>query len=293
MNIDKLRAGFHLPGSGPNQNTRFLLLSFCILFTLALYPPLALGNDAIKARNMLNDEYIPFTTDKFWHYVFMNEVENRQTFPYWWDVWWNSRPTRKKSPSYGISQKRWCDTRLVKPAVPSLKKALKDPDVHTRNSARSALNRVDPGNKATMAAASSQSPSRRTPAKISASLFKDVKELAETLSAKVPVVYELIIYGDFAMAITPESSSRDGYGTYTYRNGQVSGPNDGRANCKAIFQTQDVDFSMLPRLVEKAPGQSFDLPTQWNNHLMQWEIIPVHLLKRYRTHISFTIHYGF
>ena len=128
--------------------------------------------------------------------------------------------------------------------------------MHIRNSARNALNHVDPGNKATVVAASSKQPTRRTPAKSGASLFADVKDLAKTLGAKVPVVYELIIYENFAMATAPESSSRNGYGTFTYRNGAVSGPDDGRSSCKETFRIKDADFSIMPRLVKEAPGHA-------------------------------------
>ena len=75
MKIDKLRMDLHLPGSDSKRDTRFLLISFCILFSLAFCPSIALSNDAANARKMLDDEYIPFTTDKFIHYVFMNDVE--------------------------------------------------------------------------------------------------------------------------------------------------------------------------------------------------------------------------
>jgi HEAT repeat protein len=139
-------------------------------------------------------------------------------------------------------------------AIPVLAKALKDPDMHTRNSARNALNRVDPGNKAAKAAVSRKPPARRTPARTGVSLFADVNKLAETLRGKVPVVYELIIYENFAMATAPEPSSSNGYGTFTYRNGAVSGPDDGRSLCKEPFRISDADFSIIPRLVKEAPG---------------------------------------
>jgi len=40
-----------------------------------LQASLALAGDTAKARKMLDDEYIPFTPEKYLHYVFMNDVE--------------------------------------------------------------------------------------------------------------------------------------------------------------------------------------------------------------------------
>ena len=75
MIFDMLRTGPQLPGRDSRQTARFLLLSFSIAFVFVLHTTLALSDDAAQARKKLDDEYIPFTPKKFFHYVFMNKVE--------------------------------------------------------------------------------------------------------------------------------------------------------------------------------------------------------------------------
>ncbi len=135
-------------------------------------------------------------------------------------------------------------------AIPVLNEALNDPDIHIRNSARNALFRVDPENKS---AVTSVSPAKTSSAKAGSNLFKNVTGLAETFAGKLPEVVELIIYESFAIATAPEPTSQNGYGRFTYRAGAVTGPDDGRANCKKTFRFADIDFSILPRLVKEAP----------------------------------------
>lgn len=136
-------------------------------------------------------------------------------------------------------------------AIPVLHEALKDPNIHIRNSARNALFRVDPENKAAIASVSTAKTSSATD---SSNLFEDVTGLAEALAGKLPEVTELIIYESFAIATAPEPTSKNGYGSFTYRNGAITGPDDGRAHCKKTFRFADVDFSIMPRLVKEAPG---------------------------------------
>lgn len=139
----------------------------------------------------------------------------------------------------------------AKEAIPILHKALKDPDISIRNSARNALFRVDPKNKATIAPASSA----KTPPTLPAgNLFEDASGLKQALGAKTPEVVELIIYKNFAMVTAPEPSSSSGYGEFTYRNGALSGPDNGRATCKKTFTMDNIDFSIIPRLVKEAPA---------------------------------------
>ena len=137
-------------------------------------------------------------------------------------------------------------------AIPVLSEALKDPDIFIRTSARNALFRVDPKN--TAAKTASTPPAQASSAAVSSNLFEDVTGLAEALAGKIPETVELNIYENFAIATAPEPTSRRGYGRFTYRNGAVTGPDDGHATCKKTFRFADVDFSIMPRLVKEAPG---------------------------------------
>jgi len=137
-------------------------------------------------------------------------------------------------------------------AIPVLRATLDDPDAFIRTAARNALFRVDPKNRA-------MADDRATPAKIvstagSSNLFEDASGLARVLPGRFPEAVELIIYENFAIAIAPEPSSSSGYGRFTYRNGSLTGPDDGRATCEKTFRFAEIDFSVLPRLVKEAPG---------------------------------------
>lgn len=74
MIFEKFRTDPLQPGKNPRLDLRFVLLSLSMAFFFVLQTSLALGNDATKARKALDDEYIPFTPEKYLHYVFMNEV---------------------------------------------------------------------------------------------------------------------------------------------------------------------------------------------------------------------------
>ena len=138
-------------------------------------------------------------------------------------------------------------------AIPVLRKALNDADPHTRVRARNALFRVDPKNRAKVA---STPPAKATPAVAGSSLYEDASALAWALDNKLPQAVQLSIYGDYAIAVAPEASSASGYGSFTYRNGAITGPGNGNATCKKPFRFADADFSIIPKLVEAAPGHA-------------------------------------
>jgi HEAT repeat protein len=137
-------------------------------------------------------------------------------------------------------------------AVPVLQAALTDPDQFIRISARNALARVDPQNRAVKDAG--VPPAKPPAAAGSSNLFEDAAGVGQTLAARIPEVVELIIYEDFAIATAPEPSSKNGYGQFTYRNSAITGPEDGNATCQKTFRIADVDFSVMPKLVKEAPG---------------------------------------
>jgi len=134
-------------------------------------------------------------------------------------------------------------------AIPLLRKALDDPDPATRVNARNALFSVDRENSAKFA----KSPEYKlTPTVVSKSLFEDASALAQALSSKLPQAFQLTIYNKYAIAVAPEASSANGYGSFTYRNGAISGPDDGNPMCKKLFRFADYDFSLIPKLVKSA-----------------------------------------
>lgn len=56
------------------------LLSLGIAFCILLYTSLAQADGAAEARKKLDDEYIPFTAEKYFNYVFMGDVETVRLF---------------------------------------------------------------------------------------------------------------------------------------------------------------------------------------------------------------------
>jgi HEAT repeat protein len=143
---------------------------------------------------------------------------------------------------------------LARDAIPVLDKALEDPDSFIRISARNALFRIDPDNKAKVAEKADRPPA--TAAKVSSKLHEDVTGLKETLIERVPVVYEVVVYPDFAMATAPEPTAPGGVGSFFLRNGAVTGPDASHATCDKTFNLAEVDFSVLPRVVQEAPGKA-------------------------------------
>lgn len=72
------------PVSPPQQfsrfDARFLFFALSLAVFLLLQTSLAVADDAAEARKKLDDEYIPFTPEKYLHYVFMDDVETVRLF---------------------------------------------------------------------------------------------------------------------------------------------------------------------------------------------------------------------
>lgn len=138
----------------------------------------------------------------------------------------------------------------AKSAIPVLRSSLEDPDAWMSQAARNALFRVDPNSREEVSAISDKSrPVQK------GRLFDDLSQLSSTLPARVPEAFELIIYNDFAMAEAPYPDSRTGRGKFTYRAGTVSGPEEeSDDDCKKKVSLAKVDFSVVPKLVQQAPG---------------------------------------
>lgn len=138
----------------------------------------------------------------------------------------------------------------AKSAIPVLRAALKDPDSGISMSARNALFRVEPGKNQEVADIADQS----RPVEKS-NLHEDLSQLSATLPGRIPEVFELIIYDNFAMAKAPYAESRSGRGKFTYRAGTVTGPEEeSNDDCKKIIALAKVDFSVVPKIVKQAPG---------------------------------------
>jgi HEAT repeat protein len=138
----------------------------------------------------------------------------------------------------------------AKDAIPALREALKSPDDWMRLAARNALFRVDPGKSQEAAdiADAHQAEEKGI-------LWQDLTQLSATLPGRFPEVYDLIIYDKFAMAHVPQSDSPSGRGEYTYKAGTVTGPKEASDDdCKKKIALSKVDFSIVPRLVQQAPG---------------------------------------
>ena len=134
-------------------------------------------------------------------------------------------------------------------AIPVLRAALKDPDGWISLAARNALFRVEPGKAEEVAAISDESrPVQK------GSLYDDLSQLSTVLPGRVPEVYELVVYDDFAMATAPCSDTGSGRCRFTYKAGTVTGPDDGSGDCDKKIQLARVDFSIVPGLVKQAPG---------------------------------------
>jgi HEAT repeat protein len=134
-------------------------------------------------------------------------------------------------------------------AIPVLRAALKDPDGWISLAARNALFRVEPDKAQEVAAISDQSRSVQK-----GSLYDDLSQLSTVLPSRVPEVYELVVYEDFAMATAPCSDTKSGRCRFTYKAGAVTGPDDGSGDCDKKIQLSRVDFSVVPGLVRQAPG---------------------------------------
>lgn len=138
----------------------------------------------------------------------------------------------------------------AKEAIPVLRVALKDPDGWISQAATNALFRVEPGKSAEVAAiADAARPVQE------GILYDDLSQMIATLPARVPEVYELTIYPEFAMATAACADTGTGRCRFTYKAGAVTGPDEGSDDdCEKKVQLAKVDFSIVPKLVQQAPG---------------------------------------
>ncbi|KAA0255070.1 MAG: HEAT repeat domain-containing protein [Acidobacteria bacterium] len=137
-----------------------------------------------------------------------------------------------------------------KPAIPLLRESLRDPDGFIAQAARNALFRVEPNAKEEVAAIEDASRPKQK-----GSLFDDLSQLKAVLPAKTPVVYELAIYPGFAFATTECDLTSTDRCRFKYEGGAVTGPDEGSSDdCDETIALAKVDFSIVPSLVQKAPG---------------------------------------
>jgi len=135
-------------------------------------------------------------------------------------------------------------------AIPMLREQLKSSDDSMRVAARNALFRVEPEKSEEAAAIADAHQVEEK-----GILFQDLTQLAATLPARLPEVYELIIYDKYAMATVAQSDSPSGRGRYTYKAGTVTGPEEATSDdCSKKIALAKVNFSIVPKLVQQAPA---------------------------------------
>lgn len=135
-------------------------------------------------------------------------------------------------------------------AIPMLREALKSPDDWMRLAARNALFRVEPDKRQEVADIADKHVVEEK-----GNLFQDLSQLSATLPGRLPEVYELSIYDKFALAKVPQADSPTGRGEYEYKAGTVTGPKEATSDdCKKKIALSSVDFSLVPKLVQQAPG---------------------------------------
>jgi len=140
----------------------------------------------------------------------------------------------------------------AKDAIPMLHKELESPDDWMRLAARNALFRVEPGKSEENAKIADEHQAKFEEKGV---LFEDLSQMASTLPARVPEVYELIIYDKYAMATAASNDSPSGRVTYTYKAGAVTGPEEATSgDCKKKIALAQVDFSVAPKIAKLAPG---------------------------------------
>jgi HEAT repeat protein len=139
---------------------------------------------------------------------------------------------------------------VARDAIPVLDKTLEDPDSFMRTSALNALFRIDSDNSEEYVRKARRPPA--TAANVSSKLFEDVTGLKETLVARLPVVYKVVVYTDYAMVTAPEPTAPSGIASFILKNGAVIRPEDSFSNCDKTFRLADIDFSVLPRIVREA-----------------------------------------
>jgi HEAT repeat protein len=138
----------------------------------------------------------------------------------------------------------------AKEAIPMLRKSLESPDDWMRLAARNALFRVEPGKNQEVADIADKHQVEEK-----GILWEDLSQLSSTLPARLPEVYQLVIYDKFAMATVPQSDSPTGRGTYTYKAGTVTGPEEATSDdCTKKIALAKVNFSLVPKLVQQAPA---------------------------------------
>lgn len=135
-------------------------------------------------------------------------------------------------------------------AIPMLREQLTSTDDWMRLAARNALFRVDPDHSQEAADLADKHQVEEK-----GILFEDLSQMAATLPARLPEVYELTIYDKYAIAEVPQSDSPTGRGKYNYKAGTVTGPEEeSDDDCKKKIALSKVDFSIVPKLVKQAPG---------------------------------------
>lgn len=137
----------------------------------------------------------------------------------------------------------------ARPAIPILREALKDPDGFIAQAARNALFRVQPEAKDEVVAIEDA-----TRPKQKGSLYDDLAQLKSVLPGRVPEVYELAIYPEFALAKAACRDTSSGRCEYKYEGGAVTGPGDGGSDdCDKKIALAKVDFTVVPAMVQQAP----------------------------------------
>lgn len=135
-------------------------------------------------------------------------------------------------------------------AIPMLREGLKSSDDWMRLAARNALFRVEPGKSEEVAAIADAHQVEEKGV-----LYQDLTQLASTLPARLPEVYDLIIYDKYAMATVPQGDSPTGRGRYTYKAGTVTGPEEGSSDdCSKKIALAKVNFSVVPKIIQQAPA---------------------------------------
>jgi HEAT repeat protein len=135
-------------------------------------------------------------------------------------------------------------------AIPMLRQSLTSPDDWMRLAARNALFRVEPDAREEVASIADKHQVEEK-----GILWEDLSQLASTLPGRLSEVYEMIIYDKFAFAEVPQSDSPTGRGRYKYQAGSVTGPEEASSDdCTKKIALSKVNFSVVPKLVQQAPG---------------------------------------
>jgi HEAT repeat protein len=138
----------------------------------------------------------------------------------------------------------------AKEAIPMLRESLKSPDDWMRLAARNALFRVEPDKREEVSDIADKHQVEEKGV-----LWDNLSQMSSTLPARLPEVYDLLIYDKFAMATVAQSDSPSGRGKYTYKAGTVTGPEEATSgDCKKKIALATVNFSVVPQLVQQAPG---------------------------------------